>query len=92
MSISLENEIEEKPMYQDILQISNNYNITIKNSPSAIDKELLKYLALLDYQPAHRDLLINTAILYYEQENLEKFNEYLAKAKKVDPNHEVFKN
>ena len=49
-------------------------------------KELGKYQAWDKKQPSHRDLLINQALLHLSLGNKEKYELYLMRAKKVDPN------
>lgn len=55
-----------------------------------IRRLLLEYDSILEIQPNHRDVLVNTAILYQSLGEVEKSQSYWQQAALLDPNHQIF--
>ncbi|MBD3279394.1 MAG: hypothetical protein GF390_01640 [Candidatus Pacebacteria bacterium] len=72
------------------LNLTNTYTYQLEPKPELIQQELYHYQQLLKKQPAHRDLLINAAILSFHTNKEDLFEQYLRQAKNLDPNNEIF--
>ncbi len=61
-----------------------------KLSVEVVEARLAKVENLLNQQPTHFDLLINAALLHQALDHHEIADQYFAKARAVNPNHQFF--
>jgi tetratricopeptide (TPR) repeat protein len=85
---------------QDTIPLQNNQSIKINPiraqnfqidaSEQQIEEQLKHYLLDLKKQPTHRDILINIALLYQQQNNQVEAEKYYYQAFSLDPNSFLF--
>lgn len=73
-----------------IVSLDNKKTYQIESFEDSTLVEIQNLERKLDKQPNQRDVFINLAILYNSLNDVEKSSTYLNRAKKLDPNNEVF--
>jgi tetratricopeptide (TPR) repeat protein len=83
------------PPEEKALPLSNTIITTSPQKPQVFtlnqyNQQLETFLFLSSTQPTHRDVLVNIALLYQAQNNIEKANVFWESAKELDPNNALF--
>lgn len=83
------------PPEEKNLPLSNTIITTSPQKPQVFtlnqyNQQLETFLFLSSTQPTHRDVLVNIALLYQAQNNIEKANVFWESAKELDPNNPLF--
>lgn len=83
------------PPEEKALPLSNTVVTTSPQRPQVFtltqyNQQLETFLFLSSTQPTHRDVLVNIALLYQAQNNVDKAAAFWESAKALDPNNTLF--